>query len=450
MYQEKKMGNFQKKIYPSFFFKIGYYNGVIYIRREEITFMLIDQREKMLETTKHYNNSYNYLLSVYPELRRGKTQLNRKKLQKKVFPNEEDYSSNHNEESVKKFLNKKDNSLTADEYSSFVALFDYEPMILFKNIDEINDFEQSIMKECFFKIKYCIHDICRPNKNIDVLTLKRALMKDRNYFYFEPVRAAIEFARLFCTDLLSLENTFSEKDFDLVCLNQYLDVVFNFLEENMFPLLKTFGKYSFNYIRNHDDTKAEDYVNQVLIGLDDGSRKTILEKLKSKNGESTKLVLKDGTLSYDESIEKSEEDIRRAILVENSGMYLTRYMGRYRRYQELSLYSNKLNKGAEIVAVNNWIDLFSYMKKQILLHSAAFEDQNQKNDRLGENCDSLLSHISAYKLECCNFFTSYDRQREFLNMIDNIGSAVLPAILQEYIKMVNNSVNYELFIGELL
>lgn len=412
--------------------------------------MLIDQRETTLEVTKHYNNSYNYLLNVYPELKKGKAELNRKKLQEKVYPNEEDYELSHNEDSVKKLLNKRNNSLTIDEYNSFAPLFDYEPMILFKNIDEVNDFEQAVLKECFGRFKYCIHDLCQTNVNIDVSTLKRALMRDHDHFYYEPVLVAIELARLLCTNLMVLENDFSEKCFDLEYFKQYLDVVFNFLQENIYPIFKTFGKYSFNYIRKCDGTKVNNYINQTLVGLDDWSTEIVVKKLNLKNGKSARLVLKDGVPFYDTDIKKNEEDIRRAILLENSGMYLIKYLGRYCRYQELSLYSNKLNKGAEIVAINNWIDLFSFLKQQILLHSANFENTDRENSRLDKECDNLLSHISTYKMECCNFITTNNRQHEILDMINNAGSNILPVILQEYIKMVNNSVNHELLIGELL
>lgn len=444
------MGNFFSENYPSFFLTISYYNDVIQTQKGRITYMLIDQRKVTLKATKHYNNSYNYLITVYPGLKRGKAEFNRKKLQKKTFPNEEDFALNHNEESIKKLLKKDNNALTSDEYNSFAPLFDCEPTILFKDVDEINEFEQAILKECFSKLEHCIHDLCRSNVSIDVPTLKRALMRDHNHFYYEPVLAAIEFTRLFCTDLMMLENDFSEKCFDLVCFKQYLDTAFNFLKENIYPIFKTFGDYSFSYVRKCDGTEINDYVNQTLIGLDDWLKKTILEKLSSKNGKSAFLVLQDGVPVYDTNIKKSKEDIRKAKANENSGMYLTKYLGRYRRYQGLSLYSKKLNKGAEIVAVNNWIDLFSFLKRQVLLHSANFKDKNRENDLLDENCDNLLSHIFTYKIECCNFITNYNRQNEILDMVNNVGSDVLPAILQEYINMVNNSVNYELFIGELL
>lgn len=414
--------------------------------------MLIDQRKKTLEATKHYNNSYNYLLNVYPELKKGKVELNRKKLQKKVFPNEEDYSLDHNEESIKKLLNKNNNVLTSDEYSCFASLFDCEPMILFKNIDEINYFEQEILKECFSKFKYFIHDLCHLKKNVDVLTLKRALMRDHNHFYFEPIQSAIQFTRLFCAQLLEFEKHSSKKvSVDIKLLNRYLDMVLNFLKKNIYPIFRTFGRYSFKFIRNNcDHDKIENYVSQSLVGLDDWSKRTILENLFARGGKSARLVLDDGIPSYDESIEKSEKDIREAQLIENSGMYLTKYLGRYRRYQRLSLYSNKLNKGAEIAAVNNWIDFFNLMKQLVLLHSANFKDKDHENDTLDENCSSFLSYIFVYKIECCNVITTYDRQHKILNMIDNTSTAILPAILQEYIKIANNSVSNELFIGELL
>lgn len=395
--------------------------------------MLIDDRKTVLKTAKKYNNSRNYLLNVYP-LKLGEKEMNRKKLLKMAYPDENNASLlNQNEESLAKLLKKDNGSLTAIDYSRFSKLFAYESLLLFKDIDEINIFENQILNECFDKFNCFIHDSLRCNAgDIEVFSLKKSMMRDHDHFYYEPVKAALECIRFFCSDLRILENQIITEGLNYANLKKYLNVAQNFLNEGVMPQHKVFGKFSFNNMRN--DPK-NDVFEKSLIGLDEYTKQTTLSLLMARNGESARFVLGDkGFFKKDQN--PSEFEIRKAKVIEDSGMHLV-ILGRFRKYNSLSLYSDKLSKGAEIVAVNNWIDFFTELKQLLFLYATA----SNKSQLIQMNCSNLLDTIIELEFGEVSA-TKNEKMKKLQLQIDNIGSLILPILIEDYTRLINSSVVY--------
>lgn len=399
--------------------------------------MLIDDRKTVLKASKKYNNSRNYLLSVYP-LRLGKKEMNRKKLLKMIYPNENNASLlNQNEESLAKLLKKDNSSLTAVDYNRFSELFAYQSLLLFKNVDEINDFEDQILNECFDKFNRFSHDILSfGTGGMKVFDFEKSLMRDHDHFYYEPVKAALECIRFFCSDLRILEDQIVTEGLNYAVLKKYLNVAQNFLNEVIMPQHKVFGDCSFSDMRNNP---KNDIIERSLIGLDEYIKQETLSLLMAKDGESAKFVLGDeGFFKKDQ--QPSEFEIRKAKVIEDSGMHLV-ILGRLRKYNYLSIYSDRLNKSAEIVAVNNWIDFFTGLKQLLFLYATA----SNKSKPIQMNCGYLLDTITELELEEKDAIKSNAKVNKLQLKIDNTGSLILPTLIKDYTRLINSSVVYSFF-----
>ena len=417
--------------------------------------LIIDHRKTTLKETKRYNNVRNYLLGK-DDTRKGNKELDRQKLLELVFPDDINNSGliDSDNDRINNWLKSSNNSITAEDYILLSKHFDYDALIFFRNVDEICEFENSILKACFHKII----DFTRKKFDEDKflpIELKRMAVKSPDHFYFQVVESSINFMRLISSKLITLEEEIYYRGLDMKLLQKYLTTSFDLIKTKIFPRYQTWGDFSFKDARN--GTINDKRIIDALAGLDAYTQKDTLATLKAINGESAQFILgNDGNIEKaDWKVNKNE--IEEAKLKEDTGMYLTNF-GRFLEYNNLSKYHSKWNKSIEIIAVNNWIDLFESLKTQLLLHSSEFElkDQiqpdtdNKEEYFIEKKCNFLLFYISSYRFHNISMVDDPRDLNGLLKEIDNTGECVLPILLQEYRNMLNNSVNPAIFTDELV
>lgn len=419
--------------------------------------MIIDHRKVTLKETKHYNNVRNYLLGK-DDTKKGDKELDRQKLLELIFPDDINNSGlvDSDNDRINNWLKSSNNSITAEDYILLSKYFNYDVLILFKNIDEICEFENLVLKACFKKLIDFTKKKFDDNKFFPT-ELKKLAAKNSNDFYFQVVESAINFTRLISSKLIMLEQEIDRQGLDVELLQKYLTISLSLINKRIFPNYQVFGDFSFEDARNG---KVDDkQIGAALIGLDSFAQTVAKVLIKAKNGESAKFIIDEET---DEGFEykdcdPNKFDVERAKEEEDSGVYLMS-LGRFVKYGNLATYSAKWNKSVEIIAVNNWIDLFKSLKNQLLLHSSEYavksRDQQKADNKKGyfidEECSLLLDCISDYRFYNTSVIKDDRLLESRLKKIDNIGEYVLPILLKEYRELLNSSANPAFFINQLI
>ena len=212
--------------------------------------MIIDHRKTTLAETKHYNNVRNYLLGK-DDTKKGNKELDRQKLLELVFPDDINNSGlvDSDNARINNWLKSSNNSITAEDYVLLSEYFDYDVLILFNNIDEICEFENSVLKACFKKLIDFTKKKFNDNKFFPI-ELKKLAAKNSNDFYFQVVESAINFTRLISSKLIMLEQEIDRQGLDVELLQKYLTISLNFINKRIFPKYQVFGDFSFEDARN--------------------------------------------------------------------------------------------------------------------------------------------------------------------------------------------------------
>ena len=150
---------------------------------------------------------------------------------------------------INNWLKSSNNSITAEDYVLLSEYFDYDVLILFNNIDEICEFENSVLKACFKKLIDFTKKKFNDNKFFPI-ELKKLAAKNSNDFYFQVVESAINFTRLISSKLIMLEQEIDRQGLDVELLQKYLTISLNFINKRIFPKYQVFGDFSFEDARN--------------------------------------------------------------------------------------------------------------------------------------------------------------------------------------------------------
>ena len=409
--------------------------------------MLMDNRNMVLDCTKDCNNLYNCRKRTFPK---GKKEAGIKPFIKALYPTHDDFLMDSDERNIHRW--EKSNSKSKIYYKisanirDLVNVLQCQPYELyFENIDDCVEYENKFLIECFNKFEDELKNFVEDKNmvsNEDIVRFQKKITASPDYFYYQVMESAINVCELFDTQIVQLETELRYKSLekevveDKLNLKEYifkfLNIVKNFLNNTFFKLYNVLGKYKFTdiYLFNEELSKVElvkkknRKISQVKVmlkevGIPQQEWDDILVYLSCDDGSSIEL---------NENTDKSDYNIRYQKHIEHSGNYFYKLLGRFYEYTKLLNYlPDNLDKSLEIIAANNWNELFKSLITQIKIHALEYDSEMMRGD-------TNSFHQGLFYSNCkyiLNFYnnSNIDQNVNKLNMvginenIDNLDAA---------------------------